>query len=344
MQYTQQDKENALQTSLTQLATYLGYTPRRIGKYFTLKEMDSLRIYNDRTWYRWSNTGSRIGGTQIDFLLEFGNANTVPEAVHQLLNLQGISPEYRAQESNSEKYSTEKKEFQLPERAQSYRIAYAYLIKTRGLSKEIVDYFVKNKVLYESKDFHNLVFVGRDASGTIKYATKHGTRDAYGQKYKGDVAGNNKNYGVNIVNKESSVLKVFEASIDCMSFMDITGDYTSNKLILGMVEDNPLKTFLKEHPHIKEIDFCLDNDIAAKKKVNGVAEIRRTDGSIEKERVPGYIEKYSELGYKVKDQCTPFIKDTKIKDYNEYLQYLKKTDPSAVAALGSEIAHRRKCR
>ena len=341
MQYTQQDKDNALQTSLTQVATYLGYTPRRIGKYYTLKEMDSLRIYNDRTWYRWSGTGTHVGGTQIDFLLEFGNANTVPEAVHQLLNLQGISPEYRACPNND--YASEKKEFMLPEPAQSYRIAYAYLIKTRGLSKDVVDFFVRNKLLYESKDFHNLVFVGRDASGTIRYATKHGTRDAYGQKYKGDVAGNDKNYGVNIVNKNSSVLKVFEASIDCMSYMDITGDYTSNKLVLGMVEDNPLITFLKEHPNIKEIDFCLDNDIAAKKKINGIPEIRRADGSVEKDRVPGYIEKYSELGYAVSDQCAPVIENATVKDYNEYLQYLKKTDPSAITVLGYNN-NRRKCR
>lgn len=212
MQYTQQDKANALETSLTHLASCMGYTPKKVGRCHTLKEMDSIRIYNDRTWYRWSNTGTRIGGTQIDFVLEFGNANSVPEAVHQLLNLQGISPEYRANKNTE--YTSDRKEFKLPNRAESYRIAYAYLIKTRGLSKEIVDYFVKNKIMYEDKDFHNLVFVGRDASGKIRYATKHGTRDAYGQKYKGDVAGNDKNYGVNIVNKDSDVLKVFEASID----------------------------------------------------------------------------------------------------------------------------------
>lgn len=340
MQYTQQDKSNALETSLTQLASCLGYTPQKVGKYYTLKEMDSLRIYNDRTWYRWSQSGNRTGGTQIDFLLEFGNANTVPEAVHQLLNLQGISPEYRASSKISD-YSSEKKEFVLPERAQSYRIAYAYLIKTRGLSKEVVDFFVKNKLMYEDNQYHNLIFVGRDASGTIKFATKHGTRDAYGKKFKGDVEGNDKNYGVNIVNKESDVLKVFEASIDCMSYMDITGDYTSNKLILGMVEDNPLKTFLKENPNIKRIDFCLDNDKAAKKHINGEPEIKREDGSIEKERVPGYLEKYSQLGYVVNDQCAPYV--TNVKDYNEYLQYLKKEDPAAVAALNGNN-NRRKCR
>ena len=331
MQYTQQDKANALETSLTHLASCMGYTPRKVGRCYTLVEMDSIRIYNDRTWYRWSNTGTRIGGTQIDFVLEFGNANSVPEAVHQLLNLQGISPEYKA--NRNTEYTSDRKEFKLPNRAESYRIAYAYLIKTRGLSKEIVDYFVKNKIMYEDKDFHNLVFVGRDASGKIRYATKHGTRDAYGQKYKGDVAGNDKNYGVNIVNKDSDVLKVFEASIDCMSYMDITGDYTSNKLVLGMVEENP---------NIKNIDFCLDNDKAARLHIDGSPEIRREDGSIEKEKVTGYMEKYTQQGYTVRDQCAPVVDTGTVKDYNEYLNYLKKVDPSAIAVMNNQP--KRKCR
>lgn len=341
MQYTQQDKANALETSLTRLASCMGYTPRRVGNCYTLAEMDSIRIYNDRTWYRWSGNGSRIGGTQIDFVLEFGNASTVPEAVHQLLNLQGISPEYRAVENKE--YTTEKKDFKLPYRAQSYRIAYAYLIKTRGLSKEVVDYFVKNKLMYEDKDYHNLIFVGRDSAGTIKYATKHGTRDAYGQKFKGDVPGNDKNYGVNIVNKDSDVLKVFEASIDCMSYMDITGDYTSNKLILGMVEDNPLRTFLKENPNIKKIDFCLDNDIAAKSHIYGQNEVRDDKGCLKKERVVGYLDKYRQQGYAVSDQCAPVVKDGSVKDYNEYLQYLKKTEPASIAVLNNNQV-KRKCR
>ncbi len=342
MQYTQQDKANALETSLTHLASCMGYTPKRVGSCYTLAEMDSIRIYNDRTWYRWSNTGTRMGGTQIDFVLEFGNANSVPEAVHQLLNLQGISPEYRANKNTE--YTSDRKEFKLPNRAESYRIAYAYLIKTRGLSKEIVDYFVKNKIMYEDKDFHNLVFVGRDASGKIRYATKHGTRDAYGQKYKGDVAGNDKNYGVNIVNKDSDVLKVFEASIDCMSYMDITGDYTSNKLVLGMVEDNPLRTFLKENPNIRNIDFCLDNDLAAKQHLNGKPEIRDDSGKLKREKVVGYLEKYTQQGYTVRDTCAPVVDGGGVKDYNEYLQYLKIVDPSAIAAVRKENQYHRKSR
>lgn len=95
-------------------------------------------------------------------------------------------------------------EFVLPEAMLgTYRRAYAYLIKTRGLSQQIVDYFVRDlKILYEEKEHHNLVFLGKDKDGIVRYATKRGTADIYGKKYRGDVAGNDKNYGINIVNEK----------------------------------------------------------------------------------------------------------------------------------------------
>ena len=39
-----------------QVAESLGYTVKKVGKYHTLKEMDSIRIYNRSHWYRWSDS------------------------------------------------------------------------------------------------------------------------------------------------------------------------------------------------------------------------------------------------------------------------------------------------
>ena len=64
---------------------------------------------------------------------------------------------------------------------------------------------------------HNIVYCGYDPEGKIRYAGMRGTADLYGKKFKMDVPGNDKNYGVNIVRKESVDLKVFESVIDCMS-------------------------------------------------------------------------------------------------------------------------------
>ena len=70
--YTNEERESAMQVSLTSLARSLGYTPIKQGSLWTLKEMDSLKIHNDKSWYRWSGRGNRTGGSQIDFLMEFG--------------------------------------------------------------------------------------------------------------------------------------------------------------------------------------------------------------------------------------------------------------------------------
>lgn len=330
--FTGEQIAQAKEASLTELAAQYGYHPVRVGNHlFTLKEHDSIRIYNDRTWYRWSKAGSRgeAGGSQIDFLMQFCNVDSIADAVSILLEFQGISadnPKWKEHlEAGQVKHQAEafkEKErvpFVLPEPMadKNYRRAYAYLMKTRGLSQKVVDYFVKDLgILYEDKEHHNLVFLGKDKDGVVRYATKRGTTDIYGKKYRGDVAGNDKNFGINIVNTDSEELKVFEASIDLMSYLDLTGDYKSNKLVLGMVADNPLVQFLKDHPHIKKIGFCLDNDEAGSRAMFGK---RAKDP--DKEDKTGLLEKYKQLGYQTYADIVP--QESGCKDWNEYLVFQK---------------------
>jgi hypothetical protein len=295
--YTNDEKEKALEVSLTALAASLGYTPVRQGTHYSLKEMDSLMIYNDRTWNRWSGRGTHNGGSQIDFLLEFGNVNTVPEAIQQLLEFKGeafqdIYVEQPRHEDNT------KHDLVLPPHNSNYRRLFAYLIQTRGLSQKVVSYFVDKKLIYEDAVHHNIVYCGYDPEGTIRYAGLRGTADIYGKKYKMDCPGNDKNYGVNIVNEESNVLKVFESVIDCMSYMDMYDDYQSNKLVLGMVADNPLEQFIRDYHHIKKITFCLDNDAAGQNAIYGV-----------ENRKVGLKEKYEARGFVVSVDIPPAGKD-----------------------------------
>lgn len=61
--FTDAEMETARETELPDLLESLGYHVQQIGAYHTTKEMDSLRIKNRRTWYRYSEgTG---GDTQI---------------------------------------------------------------------------------------------------------------------------------------------------------------------------------------------------------------------------------------------------------------------------------------
>lgn len=304
--YTQNEREKALSVSLTSLAASMGYTPIKVSHYYHLKEMDSLTIYNDKTWYRWSKQGNRMGGTQIDFLMEFGNIDTPVKAIKKLLEFRGmnISVDDFGVNNNNITHSenldkNDKGQLELPPQNKDYKRLYAYLMKTRGLSSDVISYMIHNKLIYEDANHHNIVFLGKNPQGDIKYAGVHGTVSLNGKSYKCDCRGNDKNYGVNIVNKQSDKLCVFEAVIDCMSYMDMTGDYASNKLVLGMVADNPLEQFLNDYSHIREINFCLDNDEAGQKAIYSDC---------------GLFNKYNKLGYK----CNVTVPDQG-KDFNEAL-------------------------
>ena len=128
----------------------------------------------------------------------------------------------------------------------------------------------------------------------------HGTYDLNGKTYKGDVSGNDKKYGVNIISKNSKTINVFEACIDMMSYCCITGDLCkTNKIALGMLSDNPLQTFLKENSQIENINFYLDMDEPGRKAAHDL-EL-----------------KYTSLGYNVENKELEFGKDV-----NDYLKYL----------------------
>ena len=50
--FTDAEMQIAKETDLPELLTHLGYQVRRIGRYHTTAEMDSLRIKDRRTWFR----------------------------------------------------------------------------------------------------------------------------------------------------------------------------------------------------------------------------------------------------------------------------------------------------
>ena len=66
--FTDTEMQIARETDLPELLTHLGYQVRRIGRYHTTAEMDSLRIKDRRTWFRYSQN---TGGDAITFLQQF---------------------------------------------------------------------------------------------------------------------------------------------------------------------------------------------------------------------------------------------------------------------------------
>ncbi len=88
--FTEDELAIAKSVDLVAVAANLGYTPKRIGNYYTLKEMDSMRIYNRSHWCRFSRRYEKgeNGGSQIDFLRVFAGMD-VKEAVFWLLDFAG---------------------------------------------------------------------------------------------------------------------------------------------------------------------------------------------------------------------------------------------------------------
>ena len=306
--FTEEELMIAKSVDLVDVASHLGYTPKKIGRYYTLKEMDSIRIYDRSHWFRWSmkNAKGDNGGSQIDFLRVFMGME-VKDAVFWLLDFAGYKVEKGYVEIKSLSHQvkkepkTSKKKFVLPVAAPNNNFLYKYLNQTRCISMEVINYFVSHDLIYESEKYHNVIFKGNDKDGVTKFASMRGVFDEKGRSFKCDVAGNDKNYGFNVSYENSEEVVVFEAAIDLMSYMDIFDDFDTNKVALGMLSDAPLLTFLREHPQIKTIRFCLDND--------GPGRCATME----------LVSKYKRMGYKVIDSPVP----DRFKDYNEWLVYEK---------------------
>ncbi len=335
--YTMEERTAALGTSLSYIAAYLGFTVVRKGVHQSLKEMDSLIIYHDRTYNRFSGKTlhGHPSGTTIDFMLEFGGCEIVPEAIHKIIHMTtGRDNPERIQQRTGhtvpggiasrdgldEEAVVKSQGLVLPEKNENYKRACAYLGQTRGISNKTIQYCLQKQLFYEEREHHNLVFLGRDPGGEIQYAAMRGTY-TYGKKYRGDVSGSNKAYGVSLVNEHSNILVVFEAVIDMMSYLDVSLDYETNKLALGCISDKALQQFLEDYPHITQITFCLDADKAGKEAVFGTeAEVDYTNEKTIRERKIGYLERYQKAGYKVEVKFPP---KNHCKDWNEYLLYQK---------------------
>ena len=277
----------AKRVDLCDVATSLGYTVIRVGCYHTLKEMDSVRIYNRRSWYRWSDG---TGGSQIDFLLTFTGMDFTDAVGYLNDRSYEVLPPRITERKNAP-------EFFLPEPASDNVRVKTYLTVNRALSEKTVDKFIGNGLIYQDKLHGNAVFVGKDKNGKEKNAMTRGTKEYNGKSYKGDARGSDKSYGFSILSDESDTVRVFEAPIDLMSFYDATSLESDHLLALLGTWDKPLEKFLSDHKEVHRIILCLDNDEPGISAAKGIEK------------------KFLEKGYDVKNLGSP----KGYKDYNEWL-------------------------
>lgn len=250
-------KENI---SIVDYASSIGFTPVRKGKYYSLKEHDSIIIDVGKNVY-WQHSvpgyGSCIGemGSVIDFAMKFCNMSFY-EVVKEF---EAGIPKESTQVSTKRERRIEEKQLILPKKDINMRKVFAYLIKTRHIKPDIVQFFVDNKMLYQDIN-GNCVFVSYDLNNGVVpvFACRRGTNTF--KPFYGDVVGCDYSQCFYVEN-DSNVLVVTESVIDAMSVMSLVGEYKKyNYLALGGVGKwDAVKTYLKTG-QIKEVINSTDND------------------------------------------------------------------------------------
>jgi hypothetical protein len=192
----------------------------------------------------------------------------------------------------------EPKPFLLPEQSAANDVVFAYL-RNRGIHAEIIRRCIDAGILYESREYANCVFVGRDREGVPRYAFQRGTLGSF----MNEVEGSTKRYGFMIPlwqrNIEGRAVAIFDSPVDALSHATMYPEVDLYRLSLGGTSSKALMQFLADYPSIRMVYACLDNDEAGRK---GTDKIRAM--------LPG--------GYTFCD--TPPAEG---KDYNEYLKILQ---------------------
>ncbi len=235
---------------------------------YQLRHHDSFKINGETSLWHWKSRD--IGGkSALDYLVHVEGVGFV-DAVRALCDEQpNIAP--------LSVFPDKKRNFILPASAKHYHRVFAYLL-SRGISQPVIEACMHMGILYESADYHNAVFVGKDDCGVPRYAFLRGTYSKQEKPFRGEVFGSDKQFCFCIpANASTKRVAVYEAAIDAMAHWTLEGMQDKHRLSLGGIYapkagevcrglKNPyaLDAFLTRHPEIEEIEVCTDNDSAGR--------------------------------------------------------------------------------
>ena len=289
------------------LLTYLRlFEPENLvrvhGNVYCTREHDSLKISNGK-WMWWSRGYG--GVSALDYLVK---VKGIPfsDAMEVINGKKEIVPSFF---SATREYAKPKK-LLLPEKNDSSKHITKYLM-SRGIAKNIIENCVASDLIFESRNYHSCIFVGKDRDGLPRYAAFRGCTD---EKILGEATGSDKSYPFRIEAPGSSGLHLFESAIDLLSYATVKqryGERWNNDNMLSMGGINVSKTgaipvalrrFLDEHREIKDVHIHFDNDIPGRNAAKNLMRIL-------------------EEKYRVTDAPPPTGKD-----FNDYLKNLITTE------------------
>ena len=238
---------------------------------FQLRSHDSFKISGETSLWHWKSRD--IGGkSALDYLIHVEGMRFT-EAV--LLLLEQTPTEVRS--APALRQMPKPKVFALPEAAADNRRVFAYLLR-RGIGRKVISDCIRAGILYESARFHNAVFVGRDESGTPRYAFLRGTLTNTAESFRAEVTGSDKRYSFCLQPEgDSRRVAVYEAAIEVLAHLSLEQTRDKYRLSLGGIyapkegvnassfkKPAALTAFLERHPDVREIEICTNNDHAGR--------------------------------------------------------------------------------
>lgn len=257
--FTEEQREQARRTDLASFLRRQGETVRPSGSEYQWNHGGEKVTLRGNLWY---NQYAQRGGDAVDFVQQFYNLS-YPEAVNLLLDVNCIAampPEI-----------SRPVPFQLPKANENMRRVYAYLHVQRGIDAEVLDTFLRKNLIYESKKYHNAVFVGMDKGGIPRHAHLRGS--GAHSTYKGNTQGSLPEYSFHWTGSDEELF-LFEAPIDLLSFLSLhKKEWQAHSYAAACgVSDKVLWQMLRDYPYINNIGICFDSDNAGQNAARQIAE------------------------------------------------------------------------
>lgn len=241
-------------------AADMGFHVVKIGHYYTLKEHDSVRIDPEKNCF-WQNSTS-VSGSIIDFAMHFQSLTFRQAMNYFCMQIKGELPSVDLSHQKSNVKIKKNTAFRLPEKDQTMKHIFAYLVQYRKIKPDIVKYMVYRKLLYQDIR-HNCVFIGYDASETPVFACQRGTLT--NRRYVGDISGSNYDWCIYIDNGSERLI-VCESAIDAMSLMCYLSLNNIDKfdylILTATTKYQVVGIHLQRLPRIRYVYLALDNDNA----------------------------------------------------------------------------------
>ena len=272
--FSDEEKQRANDADIASFLISKGEALKRSGKEYTWESPTGKVSIRGNEWY---SQYERVGGGAIKFVQKFYGLS-YPETVRELL---GSNAGTIVQKNKKEKKQVE---LIIPEKNKDMRRVYGYLCNERLIDKEIINAFVKSGLIYEDAKYHNVVFLGKDESGTIRHIQKRTT--SHKSDFKGNVAGSDAEYSFRYIGT-SDKLYVFEAPIDMLAYITLhKKDWKQHSYVaLCSTAECSAMQIINKYSNIQSIYLCLDHDSAGIDGAYRIAESIHANGEQEVWRI-----------------------------------------------------------